>query len=204
MPPEHDRFGPPEAYGQPPRTGRFWFDFAAATAAIVISMVSVVIAVRGERTQRGLLSANAWPFAEVSLDIGGDQQSVTVLNEGVGPARLMSFTAFFNGKPVENGLDLIHQCCGLPPPPVAQAPSRDPAARGISFGEISNNVIRPGESLTWLKMRRETGNETSFDRLGAILPQPTFRACYCSILDDCWVSTLRTLHPAQVTVCPTP
>ena len=52
------------AAGHPKHTGWFPFDFAAASAAIFISVVSLFVAISGERTQRELLAANSWPFLQ--------------------------------------------------------------------------------------------------------------------------------------------
>ncbi len=98
---------------QLPRTGRFWFDLLAATAAIVISVVSLVVAVRGEQTQRGLLAANSWPFIQLSQDQDLAATEFDVENAGVGPAKIMTFEMFYKGKPVDSPADLLSQCCGL-------------------------------------------------------------------------------------------
>jgi hypothetical protein len=199
MAPQHERLGPAEAFGQPPRTGRFWLDFLAASAAIFISVVSLVVAIRGERTQRGLLAANAWPFVQLSEDQALEDSKWDIENAGVGPAKIMSFEVFYNGQPVDSALDLLRKCCGLP----AADPGREPGAiPGFAFGAISNNVLRPGEHIVALQLKKVGTSITLFERFTQEMPQFSFRTCYCSVLDECWTSNLRNLTQNAVRSCP--
>ena len=196
---------PDEIQGTPRRTGRFWFDFLAATAAIFISVVSLVIGMRGEAVQRELLAANSWPFMEVSEErrLTGNNASVSVdvRNEGVGPAKVMSFEVLYQGTPTANATDLLQRCCGLPAD-VKAAHAR--MSMGIGLGDVAGNVVRPDQSRTMISMERPASDPGLFDAFDAHLAEVTFRLCYCSILDRCWISDLRTLKPAEVASCPVP
>ena len=204
--PDTDRLiTPDEIQGAPRRTGRFWFDFLAASAAIFISLVSLVIGMRGESIQRELLAANSWPFIEVDeerRDPGTNASVVVnVRNEGVGPAKIMSFEVFYQGKPVANATELLQGCCGLPAD-VKAAHTR--MSLGIGLGDVSGNVIRPDQSRTMISMDGRAADPAVFTAFDAHLAEITFRLCYCSILDRCWSSDLRTLKPAEVASCPVP
>ncbi len=196
---------PDEIQGAPRRTGRFWFDFLAASAAIFISLVSLVIGIRGEGVQRELLAANSWPFMEVDEErrISGNNAAVVVnvRNEGVGPAKVMSFEVFYQGKPAGDATQLLQSCCGLPADTKA-AHAR--MALGIGLGDVAGNVIRPDQSRTMISMDHRFADAGVFDAFDAHLSEITFRLCYCSILDRCWISDLRTLKPAEVASCPVP
>ena len=39
--------------------------------------------------------------------------SISVWNEGVGPAKVNSFEVFYKDQPVDNALDLLRRCCGV-------------------------------------------------------------------------------------------
>ncbi len=204
--PDSDRIiTPDEIQGAPRRTGRFWFDFAAASAAIFISLVSLVIGIRGEEVQRELLAANSWPFMELDEErraAGTDAaDTVNIRNEGVGPAKVMSFEVFFQGTPIGNATDLLQRCCGLPADAKA---AHERMARGIGLGDVAGNVIRPDQSRTMISMERRSADPGTFEAFDAHLAEITFRLCYCSILDRCWMSDLRTLKPAEVASCPVP
>ena len=190
---EHDRFGPPEAYGQPARTGRHVFDLLAATFAIVISVVSLVVAFRGERTQRGLLAANSWPFVQLSEDQSLQDAKLDVENAGVGPAKILTFEVSYNGQPVDSALDLLRKCCGLPPA----------APRALfEYGAVYNNVLRPGEHITALRLTKQEPSLPVYDRFTHEMAHMSFSICYCSVLGECWTSNLRDLVQIPTRSCP--
>jgi len=190
---EHGRFGPPEAYGQPPRTGRHLFDLLAATFAIVISVVSLVVAFRGERTQRGLLAANSWPFVQLSEDQSLQDAKLDVENAGVGPAKIMTFEVSYNGQNVDSAFDLLRTCCGLPP----TAPRA-----GFDYGEVYNNVLRPGEHIIALRLKKDEPSPAVYAQFTHEMTHMAFSICYCSVLEECWTSNLRDLTQIPTRSCP--
>ena len=191
-----------EIQGAPRRTGRFWLDFAAAGAAIFISVISLVIGIRGEAIQRELLAANSWPFLEINEDHSAQgEDSISVRNDGVGPAKVVSFEVFYNGKPVDNAIDLLRRCCGLS---AVHKDALQQTSHGIALGDVANNVIRADQGRTMLSLKRPPDKWSVFDQFDAQFTTLTFRACYCSILDRCWISDLRTLKPAEIGSCPVP
>jgi hypothetical protein len=196
---EHDRPGPAEAFGQPPRTGRFWFDFLAASSAIFISVVSLVVGIRGEQTQRGLLAANSWPFIQLSEDEGQDEAKLDVENAGVGPAKIMNFEVFYKGQPVDDARELLGKCCGLAATPAGQPPR---PIEGFGYGEIFNNVLRPGEHIVALRLRKGAPSQDLYSRFAQEMPNLSFSICYCSVLGECWTANLRDLTQTATPSCP--
>ena len=53
-------------------------------------------------------------------------------------------------------------------------------------------------------MGRPATDPPQFDAFDAHFNGFTFRICYCSILDKCWISNLPTLKPSEVGSCPVP
>ncbi len=188
--PFYRRMGPPEAYGQPPRTNRAWFDVIAAIAAIVISVVSLVVSIRGEKTQHGLLAENAWPFLQLSVDIETGDIRFDVENAGVGPARIYTFEVSYNHQPVASALDLLHRCCLAPG-----------ATAHIGFGSVYGNVLRPGEHITALRIADNPETADLYKRFRDARGDMTFQTCYCSILNECWTSDLQSLDQSPVAAC---
>ncbi len=184
---------------EPPRTGRFWFDLLAATAAIFISVVSLAVAFRGEQTQRGLLAANSWPFVQLSQDQDTGDTKLDVENAGVGPAKIMTFEMFYQGKPVDNPVDLLSQCCGLAK---AASGAKPPPVAGLAYGQIYGNVLRPGEHVVAFGLKKVGPSAEILTKLNAALPDMSYRSCYCSVLQECWTSDLRSLAQHPVSSCP--
>ncbi len=199
MPPEKSRLSAADAFGEPPRTGRFWFDLLAASAAIFISVVSLAVAIRGEHTQRGLLAAASWPFVQLSKDVGLDDAKLDVENAGVGPAKIINFAVFYQGKPMDNAVALLESCCGLP---ATATGIKAQTINGLGSGQVYGNVVRPGEHVLAIKLSKTPTSQAMLDRFVAAFPQITFNACYCSVLGECWTSDLRTLDQVPVESCP--
>ena len=190
----------------PRRTGRKHFDVAVSLSAIFISAVSLYTAIQNGRTERQLVAADVWPFPRAILSGGWDSKNsivVGVANAGVGPAKIRSFEMFYRGQPVRSGLDLLRKCCGLGSGPGA-ANAQLPG--GHYYSVIDETVLRPAEDNAVLRVTPSQSAPGVTDRLKTyqVLSQITFRVCYCSVLDQCWVSNLRSTHTQPVGECTPP
>jgi hypothetical protein len=196
--------GPDDVHANPRRTGMRWFDLTLALSAIFISAVSLAVAIEHGRTERDLVAASSWPFLRAVLSNGGGEapgeQTVVigVSNGGVGPAKLESFEVFHRGQAASSGLDLMRRCCGLGP---TDEDVKRQMPHGHHFELTDHTVLRPGEAKATFGVRRDS--EVG-DRFAGVLTELRFRACYCSILDQCWISSLRDTHTQPVKACPEP
>ncbi len=196
--------GPEHVHVHPRHVGSRWLDLCIALTAIAISAISLAVAIDHGRTERELVAANAWPFLRELRSNGylQDQEiGLGVSNGGVGPAKLRSLEVFYRGQPVGAPLELLRRCCGL-------GSDADSLKRqlpgGFSYSVVDGTVFRPGETKAMFRLVRSAANSNIYDRLDGAIQQIGFRACYCSILDQCWRSNLRTVDPAPVKSCPTP
>jgi len=178
-------------------TGHRGLDLVLALSAIFISLVSLFIAIEHGRTERDLVAANSWPYLQLESDVG-DKNGIEfwVENAGVGPAKLEQFELSYDGRKMRSMLDLLRQCCGWPAPNPAAPDFRLP--QGYASGDINKTVLRPGQRIQLLKVSASAVADQLKHKLGII----TFRACYCSVFDECWVSNLVDLHPRHVSACP--
>jgi hypothetical protein len=190
----------------PRKTGRSHFDAIVSIAAIFISTVSLYVAIEHGKTERDLVAANVWPFPRAILSNGYDSKGSTAIgvsNGGVGPAKIRSYEVFYRGQPVSSGLDLLRKCCGL-------APGREAVKaafpNGTSNSVVDESVLRPGEDNPVLRVPRSISVPAITQRLAqvGVLTQVTFRVCYCSVLDQCWISDLRSTHTQPVGQCAPP
>jgi len=121
-----------------------WLDFLISIAAVFISAASVVIALQNAKTERELVAASSWPFLQASksadFDAEGDAD-LAIANVGVGPAKIVSLTVFYDGQPMATGADLLRACCGLSSDPAIAAAQIDDRARYTAIGET---VLRAG------------------------------------------------------------
>ena len=188
----------------PRKTGRAHFDVIVSLTAIFISSVSLFLAIQHGKTERDLVAANVWPFPRVILSNGYDSKNsiaIGVSNGGVGPAKIRSFELFYEGKPASSGLDLLRKCCGLG---AGDAAVKSQIPEGIRYSIVDETVLRPGEDNPVLRLRPSTTSPDVPDRLSAALTKLTFRVCYCSVLDQCWINDLRSTSTRPVSECRPP
>ncbi len=107
--------------------------------------------------------------------------------EGAARSKLPSVTA------------LLQQCCS---PGQSTSGGGGTSFGAIGFGSVSDNVLRPGEHITALRIRKTKPDEAMLSRFSAALPDITFRACYCSVLGECWTGNMETLAQIAVRSCP--
>jgi hypothetical protein len=184
--------------------GRSKIDLVLALSAIFISAVSLFVAVEHGKTERDLVAASSWPFLREILDDEygpGNDAAIGVSNGGVGPAKLKTFEVFYDGVPVTSDLDLLRHCCGL-----RNETIRMQIPKGIVMSVADETVLRPGEDDPVLKVHRLTNAPGVPDRFIAALHgmKIGFRACYCSVLDECWRGDLRSTRTQPVRACPAP
>jgi len=119
---------------------------------------------------------------------GEPEITLKVENAGVGPAKLISLEIFRDDQRIRTPRDLVQ--------------ALDPATTRpvLSLGVTMPIVLRPGDSQLIIGLKRQ-GQEALWDKLNTARFELRFRACYCSIFDECWVSDLATVSPQHVEQC---
>lgn len=189
----------PEVHHHTHRTGHRLLDLAVPVSALLISVISLVIGIHHGRTMQEmaqanarLVQANSWPLLQFatgnSTDAGQPQISLNVENAGVGPAKLISLEIFHGEQRIRTPRDLM----ALLGPNVGRPP--------LQLGVTTPMVMRAGDSNLIVGMKRE-GQEALWDKFNTVRFELRFRACYCSVFDECWVSDLATVSPESVEHC---
>ncbi len=181
---------------------RHWLEYVATGAALVLSAVSLWVAVGTMDANRKMVAAASWPFLQIeSSDAAGGAQPqmvFSVINSGIGPAKVESFEVLWNGKPVRSSRDLIWRCCGR---------KHSPPLKNGSWvtSTIGSTVIRAGEARNFIVYDKLSGDPASWDALDlARREQLQYSICYCSVFDECWVTHENNVHPDPVDRCPVP
>ncbi|HEX4972470.1 MAG TPA: hypothetical protein VJP86_12100 [Vicinamibacterales bacterium] len=189
----------PELHHHAHRTGHRWVDFAVPLSALAVSMISLAIAIHHGHTMQKmadenarLVQANSWPLLQFTTgnanDKGEPEITLNVENAGVGPAKLISLEIFHGDQRIRTPRDLVQ--------------ALDPATTRpqLSLGLTMPVVVRAGDSQLLIGLKRQ-GQETFWDKLNTARFELRFRACYCSVFDECWVSDLATVSPQHIDHC---
>ena len=167
-----------------------------------MSLLSLLIALKHGMIMNNLVAANSWPLLQfTSNNTGPDDDLLLTLdveNAGIGPAIVKRFSVEYGGKPYTNQFELLRDCCGYVVTTV------DPTKSGkdvplVRF--VEGQVIRSGETITYLKMPFSDQYAESWRKLDRARFGLTFDACYCSVLGDCWESDLIGVEPTPVKQC---
>jgi len=194
----------PDVPDRPHRTGAFWLDMLVALAAVCISIASLWVALREDRTQEHLLAASVWPvllyetsnYAEMA---NPDQTRhivrFTITNAGVGPAKVKWFDMYYLGKPMRDGNALLLRCC--------ERREQNGLRQAMISNYMQGRVLAAREAVHFLGVPRNGNNTAEFTVLDRERLNVYVRACYCSVLDDCWLFDSRQNQPAATHECPT-
>ena len=159
----------------PAKTGRDWDAYAAVIASF-IGLLALAVAGYTAYVQRQQLRAQVWPrlqlkYSSVDLRFWAD-------NEGTGPARVTAMRVTVDGTPVQSWSH-VERATGAPD-------------RGwLRRSSFSRAVLPAGKEHTLIVPDDSDRSRALFRGL---LPRGkhviTIVVCYCSVLDDCWTSTL--------------
>lgn len=120
--------------GRPPR---FKMEFIIAVSVIVVSVMSMVVAIYQTQIMRDQQHTAVWPYIQWMMQTGPNGFSIVVTNKGVGPAIIKSTSLKLDGKPMQNVDSLLIKIFG----------KLD--GLNIDESEINNQVIAAGEKFVY-------------------------------------------------------
>ena len=180
------------------------FDLVIAICALAISTFAAGASwwqARVLQTQTRVLQdqlgAQVWPYVSVTEGFRNDRARISLTNDGLGPAILLSAKATVDGVAKSNFIDILHAILGSNL--VARSAKGERMGLSIDSAE-PGSVIRPGnDSLTFSFTSKQfaTAFVKGLDRLD-------IQVCYCAILPGkCWLADSRSaLGPVPASSCP--
>ena len=173
-------------------------ELSVALTALVVSVASLFVARHQAQVMDRQLAASVWPLLQSftsNLDERGQSgvSKLSVLNAGVGPLRIRSFRVSYRGRPMSGPGALFRACCAGGD--TLHAPAW---VESYTYGR----VLRPGEQVDYLTVERDPRvRPDAYDAFERARDQIAVRACYCSVLDDCWVKGEEDPEPVPVKSC---
>jgi hypothetical protein len=177
-----------------------WYDLALPVAALFVSFVSIFIAWHHGRVMQELVhqneklvEANSLPYVQISGGNVRGHVTFDAMNEGVGPAKIMTAEVLVDGRPVETLHQLIDACC------------TKGAYKGLIGSTLEGRMVRAGDKVTYVDL---PVSAATFQQAVALdkarQTRIATRLCYCSVFDDCWVANSRDPTPDAVHQCAPP
>jgi hypothetical protein len=181
-----------ETPDRPRRVGVPAVDLIIAICVALISVASLWVAVRSSQLQERTLAASVWPHLEVlSSDLTENGTPIivyTVKNQGVGPALLTWFAMSYDGRVFGDPRQMLEACCGF-------------SGNAIT-STIHDRVLAARESIDFIKVLPKSMTLSQYRRLDEGANRVSVSACYCSVLDDCWMLESLRREPIPVRKCP--
>jgi hypothetical protein len=178
-------------------TGNRWFDLIVPLAALFISAVSIGIAWHHGKVMQELVhqneklvEANSLPYLQLSTSNNG-AVSFNAINEGVGPAKIVTAEVLVDGRPVQSLKELMDACC------------KERNRSNLSASYLEGRMVRPGDTVSYVSYPIAGSPLASVEELDRVrrANRITTRLCYCSVFDDCWLASSDDPTPNPVKEC---
>ena len=188
------------------RTGHPWLDKLLPLSALLISVVSIGIALHHGKVMQALVEqnerlvqANSIPHLQLSgsnaRDDGTPEISFEVSNRGVGPAEIRSVQILVDGRPIRTPGEIFRACCDFE----GTAP--------VTSSTLLGTMIQPGQLVRYIRLQPTKASMEVASKFDLARQQDRIvtNICYCSVFDECWTrSSEGTLRPKRVESCPMP
>lgn len=190
-----------ESHSHAHHTGLPWLDLILAGSAIFISIVSLIISIHHGRTMEKLVAANEKQVEASTLPIlrfttGNVLENSKVIhfdlrNGGTGPAIVEWLRVKWDGQPTNGPSDFLDRCCGrqtqLPP--------------SIWQNVASGMTLPAGQSESIFQIGAARVNPDSYHLLDTDARfKIEVESCYCSVLDQCWITDFK-VRSRMVNTC---
>lgn len=159
---------------------------------MVIALCSLGLSIYEARMSRRHDRLSVRPRLSVSFDFNDKGTGWTLINDGLGPARIRGLKIVVNGtqqRPTEYFPEIL-AILNLPLPP----------ENGLTFANIdAGENIPSGSGGPYIKPWLIVTPSKAADALRAVWRHVDFEICYCSIYDECWL--LRDKKTVRDDVC---
>jgi hypothetical protein len=206
--PEASHAHAPHAHG----SGLPWLDVIVTISVVVISVVSLIVSIEHGKTMekmvdqnQKMVEANTLPLLTIETSLTNDplhpeksQVKIELKNSGIGPAKIDRFELSYKGKSytsdssMQGVVGLLKDCCRAALP-------KSGTALPSSAASVTGSVLPARDTILVLGIAPQT-----LELLTALKDANEdlkFKACYCSVLDECWETNFDHKRPTPVKEC---
>lgn len=160
-----------------------------AIAALVVSVSAVVVGIYEASLQRAHDRAEVWPHIEIATFISLNGASVSLENNGIGPAIIKSIVVTVDGRSRRDWPDVVQALLAR-------------TETNVATSSVVSRGVRAGDKVEMLGLPHDLVPEDfwkSIARVGVVV-------CYSSVFDQFWEVTDAHLGSAStwrsVQTCP--
>ena len=179
--------------GSRTRGGLFHLDFetVGSISAMVVGLAALVVSWDQSRLMREEIRASVWPALQVDGFVTRDGDTIAtglrIENAGIGPALLENIAIRHRG-------DLV--------PDIEAMDALMPEGADRSQTLVTNRILAAGDEIQPLTYAYRTASEhDAVEIMQAMRRDWRIEICYCSALDQCWVTDDTSLRPREVNGC---
>ncbi len=156
-------------------------------SALLLSVCGLFISIYEASLIRQAQRASVWPYVEVSASLRSSRIQLGVQNTGVGPARIQAASVTYKGETKANWWDLILNDLGANVDSV-----------GFYQSAINGRVLPTNsEQEIFFRITKDSGPAARelFASLRREIIEGTIdvTVCYCSVYDECWISSVQNM-----------
>jgi hypothetical protein len=154
-------------------------EIIAMMVAIFISALALILGAYTAHLQREQTRATVWPRLQIGRS-NNPTESVSIENAGVGPAEVRSFGAWVDGQPKRNWKEVLD----------ALPSAKGAKVIGATMKTIHAQVFRSGAEYELIRLHFDpAADPKAIEQLHRDLgSRLRLNVCYCSVLDECWLS----------------
>jgi len=184
-------------------SGIHWLDVIVTVSVVFLSLLSLVVSIEHGKSMekmvdqnQKLVVANTLPLLAVDVENQMDLKKIayvrlSVKNSGVGPAVIdrfeirykgISYQSPFGSKGLLNAL-----FAGAPQP------------KFIADSSVSGSILPARDAIRVIEIPITTPQ--TLQLLHVAEPEIIMKACYCSVLEECWETNFDNKRPRPVKEC---
>ena len=154
------------------------------------------------------VKAATWPYlywynGNYDIDRQEEVIQIKVQNLGVGPAMIKSFSMRYDQQITDNFYDVLLACCGAKDATRAwfSSPENQEKIGFLVTARVNDALLAAGNEVTVVSLEKTQKNGEFWQLLNNQRWKVEARACYCSLLDQCYVTDFEN-DPIEVNFCP--
>lgn len=174
------------------KTPSISLDRLTSLFALGLSVIALLVSILEVQTVKSQQRTAVWPHLQISEAYSGDGFRLTITNKGVGPALVGQVGLLIDSAPVDDLDTLILQTLG---------PDDAFSYERYRSSNPSSGVIAANETVTLFAV---DWDEASRRLIAEWTNRVDVSACYCSIYEDCWTTSLTTGATNATSKCEKP